>query len=151
MAGMLNASRCRSAMQNEEITNVLQEHPIRPQSYDVRSLKPRGQTFAVTALAPETVNLGQIEETGASADDKVEEKEAEVEDEARVPKTKKAPVGMTQAEWQVHRLTHLPYNAACRCCVAGRKRDDQHRRRKEGSSQAQADLDADGGASICAD
>ena len=35
-----------------------------------------------------------------------------------MPKTKKTPVAMTPAEWQVHRLTHLPYNAACRCCVA---------------------------------
>lgn len=66
-----------------------------------------------------------------------------------MPKTKKAPVGMTTAEWQAHRLTHLPYNAACRCCVAGRKRDDQHRR--VGPLQAQAELDAEGGASICAD
>ena len=130
-------------MQNEEATKELQDNPIRPQSYDVRSLKPRGQTYAVTALAPETVNLGESEGAGATTEDKVEEKEVEVEDEARVPLTKKAPVGMTQSEWQVHRLTHLPYNAACRCCVAGRKRDDQHRRRKEGPSQAQADLDAD--------
>ena len=78
-----------------------------------------------------------------------EEAKGEVEEEARVPKTKKAPVGMTAAEWHVHRLTHLPYNAACRCCVAGRKRDDQHRR--VGPLQAQAALDAEGGASICAD
>ncbi len=27
---------------------------------------------------------------------------------------KKLPVGMTTAEWQVHRITHLPHNAACR-------------------------------------
>ena len=79
------------------------------------------------------------------------EEEVEGEDEANMPKTERAPVGMTPAEWQVHRLTHLPYNAACRCCVAGRKRDDQHRRRKEGPLQSQADLDAAGGESICAD
>ena len=77
------------------------------------------------------MNLGESEGAGATTDDNIGEKEVEVEDEARVPRTKKAPVGMTQSEWQVHRLTHLPYNAACRCCVAGRKRDDQHRRRKE--------------------
>ena len=67
----------------EETTKELQDNPIRPQSYDVRSLKPRGRTFAVTALAPETVNLGESEEAGATTDDKAEEKEAEVEDEAR--------------------------------------------------------------------
>ena len=92
---MLNASRCRSAKQIEEATKVLQDNPIRPQSYDVRSLKPRGQTYAVTALAPETVNLGESERAGATTDDNIGEKEFEVEDEARVPRTKKAPVGMT--------------------------------------------------------
>jgi hypothetical protein len=78
--------------------------------------------------------------------------EDEVEDDlARLPKTKKVPVGMTAAEWKLHELTHRPYNPACRCCVAGRKRDDQHRRRDPGPLQAQAELDAENGASICAD
>ena len=72
---------------------------------------------------------------------------ASAPEEARLPRTKKAPVGMIQAEWQIHRLTHLPYNPACRCWVAGKKkRDDQHRRREV----SQAALDAEG-ASICAD
>ena len=71
--------------------------------------------------------------------------------DARVPKTKKAPIGKTEAEWKVHRLTHLPHNPGCRCCVAGRKRDDQHRRRAEDPMQAQAELDAENGASNCAD
>ena len=114
------------------------------------------------ALAPETVNLEDKREAGEedmptidweagdSSDDEAIGVDEE-DEEARVPRTKKAPVGMTAAEWQVHRLTHLPYNAACRCCVAGRKRDDPHRRRPEESSSSQADLDADGGASICAD
>ena len=77
--------------------------------------------------------------------------EEDTEDEARLPTTKKVPVGMTAAEWKVHKHTHLPYNPACRCCVAGRKRDDQHRRRDKGPLQAQAELDAESGASICAD
>ncbi len=57
---------------------------------------------------------------------------------------------MLAAEWKVYRLTHLPYNPACRCCVAERKRDDQHRRREGGPLQAQAELDAKNGASISA-
>ena len=72
---------------------------------------------------------------------------AKEEEEARVPRTKKPPVGMTAAEWQTHCLTHLPYNPACRCCVAGRKRDDPHRRRTTGS----ADINTEGKDSICAD
>ena len=105
---------------------MLQESPIRPQSFDVRSGDSEGQAFEASASAPVTVTLEEEDESGAMAVDDAEEGEEEVGDEARVPKTKKSPVGMTPAEWQVHRLTHLPYNAACRCCVAGRKRDDQH-------------------------
>ena len=107
------------------------------------------------APAPEAVTLDELEEAGAMAVDEAAEElresqeekaagdkaaedkggssggqalAAPVPEEARTPKTKKSPVGMTAAEWQVHRPTHLPYNPACRCCVAGRKRDDQHRR-----------------------
>ena len=72
---------------------------------------------------------------------------AKEEEEARVPRTKKPPVGMTAAEWQTHCLTHLPYNPACRCCVAGRKRDDKHRRRTTDS----VDINTEGKESICAD
>ena len=79
------------------------------------------------------------------------ESEEDEENDARLPKTKKVPVGMTAAEWNSNKLTHHPYNPACRCCVAGRKRDDQHRRRDKGPLQAQAELDAESGASICAD
>ena len=69
--------------------------------------------------------------------------------EARTPNTKKAPIGMTAAEWNMHRLTHLPYNPGCRCCVAGRKRDDPHRRRKSG--EVQADMDSSNGSTIHAE
>ena len=58
---------------------------------------------------------------------------------------------MTAAEWKVQRLKHLPYNPACRCCVAGRKRDDQHTRREVVPCQGQAEVDAENGASILAD
>ena len=111
---------------------MLQESPIRPQSNDARKETCRGQAFAASALVPETVTLEELERAGAMAVDEAEEK-SEGEG-ARVPKTKKAPEGMTAKEWQIHRLTHLPYNPACRCCVAGRKRDDQHRRREVGPS-----------------
>ena len=137
-------------MQAGETTEVLRESPIRPQSIDSGKEKPRGHALEASALAPGTVTLEELEKTGVMAVDEAEEDGSEGQD-ARVPKTKKAPVGMSANEWQIHRLTHLPYNPACRCCVAGRKRDDQHRRREVGPLQAQADLDAEGGASICAD
>ena len=90
-------------------------------------------------VAPNVMAMGEAEE------------EREEEQEARTPRTKKAPVGMTAAEWKTHRLTHLPYNPAGRCCVAGRKRDDQHRRRDVGPFQTQTEWDAESGASFCAD
>ncbi len=34
--------------------------------------------------------------------------EEDGEHDARIPKTKKAPMGMTTAEWNLHKLTHLP-------------------------------------------
>ena len=48
------------------------------------------------------------------AEDEDVEREEDGVPEARTPTTKRPPVGMTVAEWDVHKLTHLPYNAACR-------------------------------------
>ena len=103
---------------------------------EASALLHMAETLHGTTEAPEVMATGEADSE---------------EDEAGLPKTKKVPVGMTAAEWKVHKLTHLPYNPACRCCVAGRKRDDQHRRRDKGPLQAQAELDTEGGASICAD
>ena len=70
----------------------------------------RGHALVASVLAPGTVTPNEkLETTGVMA---VDEEGSEVQD-ARVPKTKKAPVGMTAAEWNFHRLTHLPYNPAC--------------------------------------
>ena len=124
------------------------ESPIRPQrdkgdtrryALEASTLLPMAETPRGTQEAPEVMATGEVDS------------EEDSEDTARLPKTKKVPVGMTAAEWNLHKLTHLPYNPACRCCVAGRKRDDQHRRRDVGPLQAQAELDAESGASICAD
>jgi hypothetical protein len=138
----------------------LQKSPIRPQSKDAGKVDLPGQAFKASANAPQAVALDEREEAGAMAVDEAAEDEGEgpeeviagddaakEEEEARVPRTKKPPVGMTAAEWQRHCLTHLPYNPACRCCVAGRKRDDPHRRRSMGL----ADLYTEGKESICAD
>ena len=71
---------------------MLQESPIRPQSNDARKDTCRRQALAAAALVPETVTLEELERAGAMAVDEAEESEGEV---ARVPKTKKAPEGMT--------------------------------------------------------
>ena len=163
MAGALNAGE-----------STLQKSPIRPQSKDAGKGNPNGQAFVADAYAPKDVALDELEEVGAMAVDKAAEEEGKSQEEgiagnkaaeeqgdnpkgqvsvtavperARIAKTKKSPVGMTAAEWQTHRLTHLPYNPACRCCVAGRKRDDQHRRRTTDS----VDMNIEGKESICAD
>ena len=36
---------------------------------------------------------------------------------------------MTQAEWEEHLITHLPYCDGCPFCVAGRRPNAHHRRR----------------------
>ena len=121
------------------------ESPIRPQTNEgvirgqvreTSALLPMAETPHGTKEAPEVMATGEVDSE---------------EDGARLPNTKKVPVGMTAVEWELHKLTHLPYNPACRCCVAGRKRDDQHRRRDKRTAPAQAELDVEGGASICAD
>ena len=130
------------------VVDTSRESPIRPQTSEGVI---RGQAREASALLPmsetphETTGAPVVMATGEA------DSEEETEDDARLPRTKKVPVGMTAAEWKWHKLTHLPYKPACRCCVAGRKRDDQHRRRDIGPFQAQAELDAEGGASICAD
>ena len=132
----------------------MQESPIRPQSKDAGKETSHGQAIVADASAPKDVALGELEGIGAMAVDMAVEEEGKsqeggiagntaaeehgdnpkgqvsetaVQETARIARTKKSPVGMTAAEWQTHCLTHLPYNPACRCCVAGRKRDDQHR------------------------
>ena len=57
---------------------MLQESLIRPQSNDVSRSDSRGQAFAASALAPETVNLGEEEKAGAMAVDEAEDEKVEV-------------------------------------------------------------------------
>ena len=99
-----------------------------------------------TVVSPDEMSEAPMGRATGDAEVEVDE-----EHEARTPKTKKPPVGMTEREWNLHKLTHLPYNPACRCCVAGRKRDDQHRRRSKGPLQTETEMDAENGAKICAD
>ena len=120
------ASQEHAANVAGEAGDTSRESPIRPQMNEgvtrgqvreTSALLPMAETPHGTKEAPEVMATGEADSE---------------EDEARLPKTKKVPVGMTAAEWELHKLTHLPYNPACRCCVAGRKRDDQHRRRDKG-------------------
>ena len=124
MAGSLNVGKSQ-----------LQKRPIIPLSDDAGKGTPRGEAFVAVAPAPVAVTLDELEEAGAmavgeaaeelrerqegkaagdkSAEDKGVSSEgqalaAPVPEEARTPKTKKPPLGMVAAEWQVHRLTHLP-------------------------------------------
>ena len=61
---------------------MLQESPIRPQSFDVRSGDSEWQAFQASASAPVTVTLEEEDESGAMAVDDAEEGEEEVGDEA---------------------------------------------------------------------
>ena len=123
-----------------EAEDTSRESPIRPKTNEGVTRREILETSALLPMAETPHGTAEAPEVMATGEDDSEE------DGARLPNTKKVPVGMTAAEWELHKLTHLPYNPACRCCVTGRKPDDQHRRRA-----AQTELDAEGGASICAD
>ena len=80
--------------------------------------------------------------------------EDEEVEEGRAPKTRECPASMTEEEFRVHSLTHIPYHPGCRCCVAARKRDYKHPRRSSGNvgtSSGGAEDEASLGASLCAD
>ena len=90
----------------------MQNSRIRPQSKDAGNEDLPGQAFKASANAPKAVALDELEEAGAMAGDEAAEDEGEgpeevsagddaakEEEEARVPRTKKPPVGMTAAEW----------------------------------------------------
>ena len=86
-------------------TETLGGSPIRPKSIDAGKHEPRGHALEASALAPGTMTPQRIEESSgvmpmAEAEDKGAEEQEEVPD-ARTPITKKAPVGMTAAEWNV--------------------------------------------------
>ncbi len=123
------ASQEHAATLAGKAVDTSRESPVRPQTNEGVI---RGQAREASALLPmaETPHgIKEAPEVMATGEDDSEE------DGARLPNTKKVPVGMTAAEWELHKLTHLPYNPACRCCVAGWKRDDQHRRRDKGTPQ----------------
>ena len=39
-----------------------------------------------------------------------------------------SPKGMTFTEWELHRITHLPYSSSCSRCIAGKRNNSHHRR-----------------------
>ena len=88
------------------------ESPIRPQTGEVENLghAPEASVLLPMAVTPH----GTTEAPTGMATGEADSGEDE-ENDARLPKTKKVPVGMTATEWSSHKLTHLPYNPACRC------------------------------------
>ena len=108
------------------------------------------------AVNPSTKVLQEVEETGEEKEwvptitgaSPLEEEEVE---EGRAPRTRKCRESMNAEELRMHSLSHIPYHPGCKCCVAGRKKDQKHPRRHTGHAQMQADLEEANGASICAD
>ena len=56
----------------------------------------------------------------------VGEPPAEVSESTRKPKAKKIPDLVSEAEYNEHMLTHLPFRNWCESCVAGKSREDPH-------------------------
>ena len=55
------------------------------------------------------------------------------------------PPDMTPAQWAKHAVSHLPYHPGCRCCVAARKWDHKHPRRKVVGSELREEEDGGAG------
>ena len=65
----------------------------------------------------------------------VTEKEEGAEEEAgermKAMRRMQDPMLPSEAEVEMHRMTHLPYRSWCKFCVAGRGKEDGHRRQEE--------------------
>ena len=61
--------------------------------------------------------------------------EAEVAEEALIPKKARDPSQPTRAEWEAHQANHLPYRSWCKFCVEGRLDNPPHRRRAGDAEQ----------------
>ena len=65
-----------------------------------------------------------------------EEQPEDESEEAARPRILRDPGDPTPQEVDEHNVTHMPYRAWCRHCVAGRGKEDPHRRVKQESKEA---------------
>ncbi|CAJ1383334.1 unnamed protein product, partial [Effrenium voratum] len=92
---------------------------------------------AVEAYAAAEHSSDDDELPAAEAEHPAEEEEAadgDLEEEALVPEAPgplaaEAPPAPTAAERATHSMTHLPFQPWCELCVAGKSKEDPHRRR----------------------
>ena len=66
--------------------------------------------------------------------------EEEEETEVRMPKILRDPGEPTKAERDEHEKLHLPYRSWCPDCVAGRAREDPHRRANKTNAQGENEV-----------
>ena len=78
------------------------------------------------------------EEAGEEArrEDSPEEEEKEEEAEGREMKIIKDPGEPTEREREEHELTHVPFRAWCKACVAGKAQNDPHYHKQDAERES---------------
>ena len=101
----------------------------------------RGESCGeVLPCSPSTARVAEVDQPEMPDMLALSGDEEEV-DQGRNPRTREPPVGMTKEGMRTHSLTRIPYSPACRCCVAGRRKDNHHHQRS-GIQKMQDDLDS---------
>ena len=65
------------------------------------------------------------------------------ENEGREPKALRAPPRVSQAEIDMHEITHTPYRSWCEVCVKARGRNYPHKRMEDKETMTKTDRQAD--------
>ena len=96
------------------------EQPIRPKH--VLSNEAEG-----AARSEEIETQGDVE----VVEDDPEEAEEKEQEEGRAPMTRRDPAAPTRQEYEGHQVSHTPFRSWCKSCVAGRGKQNYHKKKPE--------------------
>ena len=106
------------------------------------AIRPAKKAVPAEALEEEAREPGAVGEMEVEDPQQVEpplpelgEPPAEPSEPARPVRAKKIPDTVTKAEYDNHMITHLPFRNWCEFCMAGKIREDSHRRRTPGDDK----------------
>ena len=106
------------------------------------AIRPAKKAVPAEALEEEAREPGAVVEMEVEDPQQVEpplpelgEPPAEPSEPARPVRAKKIPDTVTKAEYDNHMITHLPFRNWCEFCMAGKIREDSHRRRTPGDDK----------------
>ena len=73
---------------------------------------------------------------GAAKEDRQREEDQEEEEEGREMRIIKDPGEPTEREIEEHELTHVPFRAWCKACVAGKAQNDPHYHKQDAERES---------------